>query len=180
MRPDHTGRRECTGRRSDFSSPLLRQKMDGLGRAFPLLASEGRNWPTGAFPSSSLEQVFASALRGMAVQQAENLLERTLLERYGIAQVSAMNPGSLVWSLEEQVPCLNCWPHCPRNWVNLDGPSLMMRPSTVFRCVLPDRQQVLQPSALPQKECPTAGLPLWSPESGTGDAVERIGGPCRG
>ena len=33
-----------------FSSPLLRQKMDGLGRAFPYLASEGRNWPTGAFP----------------------------------------------------------------------------------------------------------------------------------
>ena len=89
-----------------FSSPLLRQKMDGLGRAFPYLASEGTelaDWSLSL--SSSLEQVFASALREVAVQQAENLLERTLLERYGIAQVSAMNPGSLkVWSLEEQVP----------------------------------------------------------------------------
>ena len=89
-----------------FSSPLLRQKMNGLGRAFPYLASEGielADWSLSL--SSSLEQVFASALREVAVQQAENLLERTLLERYGIAQVSAMNPGSLkVWSLEEQVP----------------------------------------------------------------------------
>ena len=88
-----------------FSSPLLRQKMDGLERAFPYLASEGTelaDWSLSL--SSSLEQVFASALREVAVQQAENLLERTLLERYGIAQVSAMNPGSLkVWSLEEQV-----------------------------------------------------------------------------
>lgn len=55
-----------------FSSPLLRQKMDGLGRAFPYLASEGTelaDWSLSL--SSSLEQVFASALREVAVQQAE-------------------------------------------------------------------------------------------------------------
>ena len=33
-----------------FSSPLLRQKMDGLGRPFPIWRVKGRNWPTGAFP----------------------------------------------------------------------------------------------------------------------------------
>ena len=33
-----------------FSSPLLRQKMDGLGAAFPIWRVKGRNWPTGAFP----------------------------------------------------------------------------------------------------------------------------------
>lgn len=33
-----------------FSSPLLRQKMDGLGRPFPIWRVKGWNWPTGAFP----------------------------------------------------------------------------------------------------------------------------------
>ena len=33
-----------------FSSPLLRQKMDGWGGHFPIWRVKGRNWPTGAFP----------------------------------------------------------------------------------------------------------------------------------
>ncbi len=103
-----------------FSSPLLRQKMDGLGRAFPYLASEGTelaDWSLSL--SSSLEQVFASALREVAVQQAENLLERTLLERYrycsGFSYESRF--AGRYGLLRSRCFCLNCWPHCPRNWV---------------------------------------------------------------
>ena len=156
-----------------FSSPLLRQKMDGLGRAFPYWASEGTelaDWSLSL--SSSLEQVFASALREVAVQQAENLLERTLLERYGIAQVSAMNPGSLkVWSLEEQVPLFELLAPLPEKLGVTLLPSLM---STVFRvCSSRLTASFTTVSSAPKKSAPTAGLPLWSPESGTDDAVEK-------
>ena len=145
-----------------FSSPLLRQKMDGLGRAFPYLASEGTelaDWSLSL--SSSLEQVFASALREVAVQQAENLLERTLLERYGIAQVSAMNPGSLkVWSLEEQVPLFELLAPLPEKLGVTLLPSLMMRPEySVSGVFFQTDSKFYNCQLCPKKECPNRRTP---------------------
>ena len=162
-----------------FSSPLLRQKMDGLGRAFPYLASEGTelaDWSLSL--SSSLEQVFASALREVAVQQAENLLERTLLERYGIAQVSAMNPGSLkVWSLEEQVPLFELLAPLPEKLGVTLLPSLMMRPEYSVSGVF---FQTDSKSALPQKRVPQPQDSLFGHlRVGQAMLLKRIGGPCR-
>ena len=145
-----------------FSSPLLRQKMDGLGRAFPYLASEGTelaDWSLSL--SSSLEQVFASAFREVAVQQAENLLERTLLERYGIAQVSAMNPGSLkVWSLEEQVPLFELLAPLPEKLGVTLLPSLMMRPEySVSGVFFQTDSKFYNCQLCPKKECPNRRTP---------------------
>ena len=123
-----------------FSSPLLRQKMDGLGRAFPYLASEGTE---------------------VAVQQAENLLERTLLERYGIAQVSAMNPGSLkVWSLEEQVPLFELLAPLPEKLGVTLLPSLMMRPEySVSGVFFQTDSKFYNCQLCPKKECPNRRTP---------------------
>ena len=145
-----------------FSSPLLRQKMDGLERAFPYLASEGTelaDWSLSL--SSSLEQVFASALREVAVQQAENLLERTLLERYGIAQVSAMNPGSLkVWSLEEQVLLFELLAPLPEKLGVTLLPSLMMRPEySVSGVFFQTDSKFYNCQLCPKKECPNRRTP---------------------
>lgn len=123
-----------------FSSPLLRQKMYGLGRAFPYLASEGTE---------------------LAVQQAENLLERTLLERYGIAQVSAMNPGSLkVWSLEEQVPLFELLAPLPEKLGVTLLPSLMMRPEySVSGVFFQTDSKFYNCQLCPKKECPNRRTP---------------------
>ena len=134
-----------------FSSPLLRQKMNGLGRAFPYLASEGMelaDWSLSL--SSSLEQVFASALR-----------ERTLLERYGIAQVSAMNPGSLkVWSLEEQVPLFELLAPLPEKLGVTLLPSLMMRPEySVSGVFFQTDSKFYNCQLCPKKECPNRRTP---------------------
>ena len=134
-----------------FSSPLLRQKMNGLGRAFPYLASEGMelaDWSLSL--SSSLEQVFASAL-----------LERTLLERYGIAQVSAMNPGSLkVWSLEEQVPLFELLAPLPEKLGVTLLPSLMMRPEySVSGVFFQTDSKFYNCQLCPKKECPNRRTP---------------------
>ena len=98
-----------------------------------------------------------------AVQQAENLLERTLLERYGIAQVSAMNPGSLkVWSLEEQVPLFELLAPLPEKLGVTLLPSLMMRPGVqCFGCVSSRlTASFTTVSSAPKRVPPTAGLPL--------------------
>ncbi len=146
-----------------FSSPLLRKKVDGLGRAFPYLASEGpelADWSL-SLPSS-LEQVFASALREVAVQRAENMLERTLLEQYGIAQVSAMNPGSLeVWSLEEQVPLFELLAPLPEQLGVTLLPSLMMRPQyTVSGVFFQTDSKFYNCQLCPKEACPNRKAPL--------------------
>ena len=131
-------------------------------KAFPYLASEGTelaDWSLSL--SSSLEQVFASALREVAVQQAENLLERTLLERYGIAQVSAMNPGSLkVWSLEEQVPLFELLAPLPEKLGVTLLPSLMMRPEySVSGVFFQTDSKFYNCQLCPKKECPNRRIP---------------------
>ncbi len=65
-----------------FSSPLLRQKMDGLGRAFPYLASEGTelaDWSLSL--SSSLEQVFARLREGFQIR-GDRLAFGILFDQY--------------------------------------------------------------------------------------------------
>lgn len=87
-----------------FTSALLREKMGERGRVFPYLATEGTElaqW--GQSLSSSLDLVFAGALRQAVVKSYETLLEETVTQQFGMKQVSAMNPGSLrAWPLTQQ------------------------------------------------------------------------------
>ena len=98
---------------------------------------------------------------GKRVQQAENLLERTLLERYGIAQVSAMNPGSLkVWSLEEQVPLFELLAPLPEKLGVTLLPSLMMRPEySVSGVFFQTDSKFYNCQLCPKKECPNRRTP---------------------
>ena len=94
--------------------------------------------------SSSLEQVFASALREVAVQQAEKLLERTLLERYGIAQVPLFE---LLAPLPEKLGVTLL-------------PSLMMRPEySVSGVFFQTDSKFYNCQLCPKKECPNRKVP---------------------
>lgn len=113
-----------------FTSPLLRQNMAELRRAFPYLATEGRemaDWSLGL--ESSLDRMFACGLREAAVKRAETLLEQTLVEQFGLKQVSSMNPGSLkVWPLTEQTPLFELLAPLPEKLDVSLLPTLMMNP----------------------------------------------------
>lgn len=87
-----------------FTSALVREKMGERGRVFPYLATEGTEMARwGQSLDSSLDLVFAGALRQAAVKQYETLLEERVTEQFGMEQVSSMNPGSLrAWPLTQQ------------------------------------------------------------------------------
>ena len=87
-----------------LTSALLREKMGELGRVFPYMATEGRelaDWAQALTDPTDLTIVFQ--LRQAAVKQYEAKLETSIMEKFGIKMVSAMNPGSLAaWPISQQ------------------------------------------------------------------------------
>ncbi len=114
-----------------FTSTLLHEKLAERGRAFPYLATEGvelADWHRSL--SSSLDQRIAPALREAAVKRVEEQVERAIMERYGIRQVSAMNPGSLaLWPIAQQAPLFQLLAPLPERLSVGLLPSLMMEPA---------------------------------------------------
>ncbi len=114
-----------------FTSTLLHEKLAERGRAFPYLATEGTElagWQHSF--TAPLDQSLASALRQAAVKQVEARLEEAILERYGVWQVSAMNPGSLaLWPIEQQIPLFQLLAPLPERLGVRLLPSMMMEPA---------------------------------------------------
>lgn len=85
-----------------FTSSLLRQQLAGRSRIFPYLITEGTELAEWSLSLDLLDQIFVYTLREAIVGQYSSLLEKKILEQYGISQISAMNPGSLeAWPLSE-------------------------------------------------------------------------------
>ena len=81
----------------------LRQQLTGRSRIFPYLITEGTELAEWSLSLDLLDQIFVYTLREAIVGQYRSLLEKKILEQYGISQISAMNPGSLeAWPLSEQ------------------------------------------------------------------------------
>ena len=88
-----------------FTSPLLVKKFGGLGRVFPYLATEGHELAEWGRSLTGAERLFANALENAAMKMAESTLENLIVEKFGLGQVSALNPGSLlIWPITQQAP----------------------------------------------------------------------------
>lgn len=145
-----------------FTSPLLRENMGKLGRAFPYLATEGlelAEWSQAL--SSSLDRVFSTGLREAAVKQYESMLEKKITEQYGIEQVSAMNPGSLeAWPLTQQEPFFQLMDPLPKQLGMTLLPSLMMSPQySVSGIFFQTDTKYYNCQLCPREECPNRKAP---------------------
>lgn len=145
-----------------FTSPLLREKLAECGRAFPCMATEGVElaaWALGL--GSFLEQGFATALREAAVEQVEAWLEKTILERYGMKQVSAMNPGSLpIWPIEEQTPLFQLLAPLPEQLGVRLSPNLMMEPAySISGIFFQTDTKYYNCQLCPREDCPSRRAP---------------------
>lgn len=145
-----------------FISPLLRQNMGALGRAFPYLATEGKELAEWALSLSSLtDKIFADGLRESAVKQAEALVENRIRDQFDMAQVSAMNPGSLpVWPIAQQVPLFQLLAPSPDVLGVTLLPSYMMKPEhSVSGIFFQTDTKYYNCSLCPQKDCPNRKAP---------------------
>lgn len=89
-----------------LSSRVLRVNLDEIYRVFPYVATCGlelEEWSKSF--DDLLEKFWADAIKEHALRLAFRYLNDYVLERYGMKQLSRMNPGSLPdWPISEQGP----------------------------------------------------------------------------
>lgn len=87
-----------------LTSRVLRVNLEEVYRVFPYLATCGREleeWSKSF--EDMLEKFWADAIKEHVLRMTFRHLQEYVLERYGIKQLSRMNPGSLPdWPLSEQ------------------------------------------------------------------------------
>jgi len=112
-----------------FTSALLREKLAGRNRIFPYLATEGQELSEWNSSLDFFDQLFVNYFRHEIMTQCKNYLEETILKKYGINQISAMNPGSLAaWPLTQQKEFFELMALAPENIGVQLLPSMLMAP----------------------------------------------------
>lgn len=144
-----------------FKSALLKHHVEGQGKAFPFLATEGQELSEWGRAYDGLERVFANAIQQAAMRLARTSLERTILEKFGLEQVSEMNPGSLtVWPITQQVPLFELLKPLPEKLGVTLLPTYMMKPEQTVSGILFQTDAKFHNCQLcPKTECPSRRVP---------------------
>ncbi len=89
-----------------FASRVLRVNLDQAHRVFPYVVTCGTELEEWSYTLPDMLQHFtADTIKQMALTCAVQFLHEHLLERYGLAHLSFMSPGSLQdWPLQAQRP----------------------------------------------------------------------------
>ncbi len=89
-----------------FTSRLMRDNFAGVERAFPFVATCGRELDDIDIERGDMMAVFVlDTIKLVALGAATRFLSEHLMERYQLADLSSMNPGDLAsWPITEQGP----------------------------------------------------------------------------
>lgn len=144
-----------------LTSSLLKEKLADLGRAFPHLATEGTELADWGRAHEGMERILANALQNSAMAMARQRLEEAILEKYGLEQLSAMNPGSLLaWPITEQEPLFELLVPLPEQLGITLLPTFMMRPEqTVSGIYFQTDSKFHNCQLCPRDDCPSRQAP---------------------
>jgi len=144
-----------------FKSTLLKEHVDGLGKVFPYLATEGLELAEWGRSFEGTDRIFANAIQNVAMRQARDRLEEVLLENYGLNQVSAMNPGSLaVWPITQQTPLFDLLKPLPEKLGITLLPTYMMKPEHSVSGIFFQTDSKFHNCQLcPKEDCPSRRVP---------------------
>lgn len=87
-----------------FTSRVLRVNLDEVQRAFPYVATCGRELEGITVPSEDFMRYYClDVIKGMVMNTARNHLKTYLTKKFALGQVSSMAPGSLEdWPITQQ------------------------------------------------------------------------------
>lgn len=90
----------------EFTSGVLRQLLENVGRVFPFVATCGTELDGIEVPASDMMAAYClDSIKMIAVQAARRHLQGHLTETYSLGKLSRMAPGSLEdWPIQEQRP----------------------------------------------------------------------------
>ena len=89
-----------------FTSRVLRVNLDKAERAFPFVATCGRELDEINIPSDDfMKRYWLDAIKGMALGAAMKYLTEQLKDQYALPHIASMNPGDAdhaIWPIEQQ------------------------------------------------------------------------------
>jgi len=87
-----------------FTSRVLRDNLDKVGRVFPFVATCGRELDEIDIPADEfMKCYYLDQIKEMVLELAMSYLEGHLIRKYGLGQISEMEPGSLEsWPITQQ------------------------------------------------------------------------------
>ena len=149
-----------------FSSRVLKVNLDPVHRAFPHVATCGReleDWSVG--PTDPLERFAADQIKELALRAALDHLVSHIRGRHAIEKLSHMNPGSLAdWPLPQQAPLFRLLGDLDSLiGVRLTESFLMLPTKTVSGIFFPTETTFESCQLCPREECPNRRAP-YEPE----------------
>ena len=144
-----------------FTSALLREKLEGRNRIFPYIATEGPELSEWNSSLDFFDQLFVNYFRQEIMTQCKNHAEETILKKYGIDQVSSMNPGSLAaWPLTQQKEFFELMDLAPEEIGVQLFPSMLMAPEfTVSGIFFQTTTKFHNCELCPRENCPNRKKP---------------------
>jgi len=145
-----------------FSSRVLKVNLDPVHRAFPHVATCGReleDWSGGL--ADPLEQFAADQIKELALRAALDHLVTHIRGRHAIKKLSHMNPGSLAdWPLPQQGPLFMLLGDLDSLiGVRLTESFLMLPTKTVSGIFFPTEATFESCQLCPREECPNRRAP---------------------
>lgn len=140
-----------------LSSRILRVNLDEVYRVFPYVATCGlelEDWSKSF--DDLLGKFWADAIKGHALRLAFQFLDDYVLKRYGIKQLSHMNPGSLPdWPISEQGPLFTILGEGPKTiGIQLTDSFLMLPIKSVSGIYFPAEFSYENCLLCPREKCP--------------------------
>lgn len=174
VRPESAGEGLVSLGGETFKSGLMARHLSGAELAFPFVATCGRELDEWAASLGGLEQFMAAEIMIVTLHQAVRRLEETLKGRFGLNEVSAMNPGSLPseWPISEQRPLFDLMGGLPEQIGVRLLPSLLMNPGKSVSGVYFRTDEKLHNCRLCAKEgCPSRRVPFQGEGPGAEQAM---------
>jgi len=145
-----------------FKSRILLSNLGDVHRIFPYVAtcgSELEDWMNAK--EDILEQYYADAVNGMALDAAREHLTAHIEEQYGLGKTSSMAPGSLEdWPIYEQRPLFALLGDTDKAIGVLLLDSLLMNPGqTVSGIRFPSESTFESCQLCPKVKCPNRKAP---------------------
>ncbi|MCX7670271.1 MAG: vitamin B12 dependent methionine synthase [Anaerolineae bacterium] len=140
-----------------FVSRVLRVNLDQTSRVFAFVATSGREleaWAAGQ--KELLARFWADAINQAVLASAVGYLRDYLAERFAVAQMMVMNPGSLAdWPLREQRPLFALLGDVEAAVGVTLTPNLLMQPTkSVSGIFFPSEETFASCQLCPRPHCP--------------------------
>ena len=140
-----------------FHSPILRRNLDGANKAFAYIITVGPELERAAAAQNDLlKQYYLEEIANIALEQAADWLAKHLEERYGMANLSNLSPGSLEdWPITEQAKLFSIFGDTEKLiGVRLTESMLMIPRKSISGILFPSEEGFVACQLCEREHCP--------------------------